>query len=467
MTAQDTAAAGATRRDTAFLGHPVGLGWLSASEVWERFSYYGMQTLLVLYMVGSLLHPGHVEHVLGFAPFRHVIESFYGPLSPQALASAIFGLYAGLVYVTPLLGGFLSETFLGRTTAVTAGASLMALGHFLMAFDASFLLALLCLLSGVGLFKGNIAVQVGDLYSHDDPRRADGFQIYFLGIQLAVIASPLVCGTLGELYGWHWGFGAAGVGMVIGLLTYLLGRPTYPPEPLQLKRDGAIPRGPLTGREWLALLVLLAIIPALAIASVGNQEIFNAYLIWGKESYDLTLLGHVIPVTWLITLDAIVSTATMVLVILFWRWWATRWTEPDELTKLIIGVAIGMLAPLVLAAAAAAHDASGHRVSLAWALGFEILNDVGFANIFPVGLALYTRASPRGWAGVMIPIYYLHLFAGNMLVGWLGGQLEKMSAPQFWLLHAALIAGTAIFLVFIRLTVGRALSPAFHKAPAA
>ncbi|HXZ67011.1 MAG TPA: MFS transporter, partial [Alphaproteobacteria bacterium] len=178
------------RRDRAFFGHPAGLGWLSASEFWERFSYYGMQTLLVLYMIdpkNGLLLPDHVKHVFGFVPFRHLLESVYGPLQPQPLASIIFGLYAGIVYLTPLAGGLLADRVIGRTKAVTIGASLMAVGHFLMAFDQSFLLALLCLLIGVGCFKGNIASQVGDLYAQDDPRRADAFQIYTLGIQLAVI----------------------------------------------------------------------------------------------------------------------------------------------------------------------------------------------------------------------------------------------------------------------------------------
>src|SRR6201997_857421 len=147
--------AAAARRDTAFLGHPAGLGWLSAAEFWERFSYYGMQALLVLYMTHSLLLPGHVEHVVGFAPFRRAIESVYGTLTPQALASAIFGLYAGLVYLTPLAGGLIADRLLGRTRTVVVGAVLMVLGHFMMAFDVSFLIAMLCLVLGVGCFKGN------------------------------------------------------------------------------------------------------------------------------------------------------------------------------------------------------------------------------------------------------------------------------------------------------------------------
>ncbi|HEY4974186.1 MAG TPA: oligopeptide:H+ symporter, partial [Steroidobacteraceae bacterium] len=217
--------------DHSFVGHPRGLGYLAFAEGWERFSYYGMQTLLVLYMVRQLLHPGHIERIAGFNLFRATLERAYGtPLSTVALASAIFGLYTGLVYLTPIAGGIIADRWLGRTRTVTIGALLMAAGHFLMAFDVSFLVALLCLLVGVGCFKGNIASQVGSLYAPADLRRADAFQIYFLFINGAVIVSPLITGTLGEVYGWHYGFGAAGVGMLISLVIYLYGRKWLPPE---------------------------------------------------------------------------------------------------------------------------------------------------------------------------------------------------------------------------------------------
>src|SRR3984885_4260411 len=161
-------------------------------------------------MTHSLLLPGHVEHVWGIATFRHCIEWFLGPLSPQALASMTWATYGLLVYVTPIFGGILAERFIGRTPTVALGGSLMALGNFLMMLHQTFLIALLCLLTGVGCFKGNIATQVGALYAPGDLRRADAFQIYFLFINGAVIAAPLVAGTLGEVYGWHYGFGAAG-----------------------------------------------------------------------------------------------------------------------------------------------------------------------------------------------------------------------------------------------------------------
>jgi POT family proton-dependent oligopeptide transporter len=455
-----TAKAEAIRQaDTAFFGHPRGLAWLSFSEVWERFSYYGMQALLVLYMTHQLLQPGHVENVAGFAPFRVVIEKVYGPLSPLALASVIFGLYAGLVYLTPIGGGILADRFIGRTRAVIVGATLMAIGHFLMAFDVSFLLALLCLLVGVGCFKGNIATQVGDLYALGDPRRADAYQIYMFGIQLAVIVSPFVCGTLGQVYGWHWGFGAAGVGMVIGLIVYLSGRAWLPPEPPIVRRKDKTVRSRLTVAELRTVLALAALVPALALASVANQQIFNAYLVWGEANYQLVFFGKTMPITWILSFGSIISALMIAISVMFWRWWGRRWTEPDEVTKLVIGILIAAVAPLTLAAASAIVASSGQRVGLGWALAFEIINDLGFANIFPVGLALFSRAAPKSLGSMMLGVFYLHLFAGNMLVGWLGGFLERMSGSAFWLLHAGLITASAVFILVIRGVAGRVLAP--------
>lgn len=454
-----------SKSETAFLGHPKGLGWLSASEFWERFSYYGMQTLLVLYLTHYLLQPGHIEQVWGFDAFRRLILWVYGTQSQMALASNTAQLYAGLVYVTPLAGGLLADRVFGRTNTVTAGAILMVVGSFLMALNATFLLALLLLLVGVGCFKGNIASQVGDLYAVDDPRRADGFQIYFLGIQLAVIISPVICGYLGQRVDWHLGFVAAGVGMALGLAIYLFGRSTFPPEPVRRNGTGE-KRPPLTARDWQVVILLVALLPVLAVSIIGNQEIFDAYLVWGEKNFQTVFFGFNMPITWIVSLDAFVSTVTMIGVIAFWRWYGKRWREPDEITKIIIGVSISALGPLVLAGCAAVATATHHPVPLYWALGFHILNDVGFANVLPVGLALYSRAAPRGLGGMMIAVYYIHLFIGNVLVGYVGGLLGTMPDTHFWLLHVGLMAGSAVVLLVARGFFGRLLAPSY-KEPAA
>jgi POT family proton-dependent oligopeptide transporter len=454
--------------DRRFFGHPIGLGYLVFAEAWERFSYYGMLSLLVLYMTQQLFLPGHVEAIAGFPAFRAVLVTVFGDKTPMALALLIGGLYTGGVYVTPIAGGLLADRVLGRTPAVTLGALLMALGHFLMAFEASFLLALLCLLIGVGCFKGNIASQVGELYAADDPRRADAFQVFLLAISLSVIGAPLICGTLGQKVAWHWGFGAAGVGMLLGLVVYLSGRRWLPPDAPRLVRQGQGARRPdrpaLTRDEIITVAVLVALLPILAVCGVGNQQIFGAYIVWGNANYDLVLFGQTMPATWLISMDAIVGAGTIVISVAFWRWWARRRREPQEITKLAIGALIAAFAPLALALASLQQAATGHKVGLAWGLAFHVINDIGYANIFPVGLALYSRAGPRSIAGLIIGIYYLNLFGGNTFAGWLGGFLEPLGAARFWGLHAVLVFGGALALFAAGALFHRHLAPGDPRA---
>ena len=222
--------AGASAQGRTVFGHPRGLVTVASTELWDRISFHGMQALLVLYMVEQLLLPGHVEHIAGFATARAIIESVTGPLSVQALASQIFGLYVGLVYFTPVFGGLLGDRVLGRTGAVTLGAALMTAGHFCMAFEQSFLLALLLLILGAGTLRGNLAPQLGELYSKEDRRRGIAFQIYGSAVNLGAFIAPLVTGILQQAYSWHLAFGFAGVGMLVGLVIYLLGRRDLPAE---------------------------------------------------------------------------------------------------------------------------------------------------------------------------------------------------------------------------------------------
>jgi POT family proton-dependent oligopeptide transporter len=444
--------------DHSFLGHPRGLAYLAFAEAWERFSYYGMQTLLVLYMTRQLLHPGHIERIAGFTAFRAALESAYGgPLSTIGLASAIFGVYTGLVYLTPIAGGVVADRWLGRTRTITIGALLMAAGHFLMAFDASFLVALLCLVTGVGCFKGNIASQVGELYAPSDLRRADAFQIYLLFINGGVIVAPLIAGTLGEVYGWHYGFGAAGVGMLISLVIYLSGRKWLPAELARTRTPSAAPTR-LSPGERTSVIVLILLLPVMALGAVGNQQIFNAYLLWVPSNVDLVFFGRTMPTTWLITLDSVMGVACLLAAVAFWRLWSRRFREPSEVAKIALGLGISAGALLSLAAAATIAS-GGHKAGIGWVLAFEVLNSIGFANLFPVGLALYARASPKALAGTMIGVYYLHLFMANNLVGWLGGLIERISGTQFWLLHAGLVGAAGVLMVLAARLFGHLLAP--------
>ncbi|HEY1962842.1 MAG TPA: oligopeptide:H+ symporter [Rhizomicrobium sp.] len=452
---EDAGAASSRRR---FMGHPVGLAWLSGSEFWERFCYYGMQSLLVLYLTHYLLQPGHIEQVWGYAPFQRLIAWLYPKATQMALASNTAQLYAALVYVTPLAGGPIADRLIGRTATVSIGATLMVVGTFLLALNSTFLIALALLLAGIGCFKGNIASQVGDLYTVDDPKRADGFQIYFMGIQLAVIFSPVICGYLGQRVDWHLGFVAAGVGMVFGLAIYLAGRRHFPPEPLRKKAD-RVERPPLTARNWKTVILLVALLPVLALSIIGNQEIQDAYLVWGEKTFQTVFFGFNMPITWIVSVDAVVSAITLLMVIGFWRWYSRHWKEPDEITKIVIGVAISALGPLVLAGCAVVADRTHHPVPLFWALGFHILNDIGFANVLPIGLALYSRAAPKGLGGTMIAVYYVHLFMGNLLTGYLGGLLGTMPNSTFWLMHAVLMGISAVILLAVRFMFAHVVAP--------
>ena len=441
------AAATTTARPTpdhAFFGHPRGLAVLAFTEGWIDFSLYGMQSLLVLYMTSALLQPEHLRHVLGFGALLAALRPIYGPLHGEPLASVIMGLFVALIWATPLLGGLLADRVLGRTRTIVLGCLLMTAGHFLLAFDASFLVALLCLILGFGLGACNRA-QVGALYAPSDTRRADAFQIYQLAVNLAVIVSPLICGTLGESYHWHWGFAAAGVGMLIGLVVYLAGRRLLPPEPPRRRRKaGAAPI--LNSGEARAVALLILLLPIVALVMVGNQQIFNAYLIWSRDNYQLTFFGHHMPVSWLLSLDAASGVPTTLLSLIAWRWWDRRHGPTHELRKMVIGAAIMATAPLCLAAAAWT-DAGRHAIGLQWGIAFHVINSIGFASLYPIGLSLYSRLAPAALGATLVNSYALSLFLSNLLAGWLGGLLVTLPGATFWLLHAAIVATGAALLL--------------------
>jgi len=418
--------------DRAFLGHPKGLGYLGMVEACERFSYYSMQTLLTLYMVNYLLTPGRQDAVIGLAWLK---TNVFPGLEGQPLASEIFGLYTAFVYLTPVIGGFLADFALGRRAALIAGGVIMSLGHFLMAFEGAFLFALLSLVVGVGLFKGNIASQVGELYGPNDNRRAMAFQIFYIFINVSVIAAPLVSGTLGEKVGWHWGFGCAGVVMVLGLLVYLAAKPWLPADG-RAARAAKEPRARFEHGDGPRVLAVVILVPIMAVALLTNQQIFNAYLVWADKQFQLTFMGTTLPTSWMITIDATLSFSMLVAVAAFWALVGKKTgREPDELGKMIIGCAFIVGAGLCLWLAAITQGSG--KIGLFWPVMFHLVNSIGFAHLLPVSLALFTRLAPRALNASIVGIYYLAFFGANLAVGKIGTLFETMPTPQFWLLHVA------------------------------
>ena len=449
------------RSDRAFLGHPKGLGFLGFTEACERFSYYSMQTLLVLYMVNYLLVPGRIEQVVGLDWLR---SWHYPGLDGQPLSSAIFGDYTSLVYLTPILGGIVADRWTGRRLALIAGAVIMAIGHFLMALEGAFLFALVSLIVGVGLFKGNIATQVGELYGPNDIRRAMAFQIFYIFINVSVIAAPLVSGTLGQKVGWHYGFGCAGVVMVIGLIIYLSAGRWLPPDNRPVRGDKR-EREKLNRDEWMCVFYLVVLIPVMAIALLTNQEIFNAYLVWGDQHFALRFGGFDIPSSWLITLDSALSFSMLVAVAAFWNWYGKRRKEPDEISKMIIGSVFTIAGGLCLVAAAL-EGQSGAKIGLFWPFMFHILNSIGFAHILPVSLALFSKIAPKAITGTVIGLYYLAFFAANKIVGYVGQLYSTLPTTTFWLLHIASAAVGLVAFVVFKIVIGRKFAST-APAPAA
>ncbi len=281
----------ADARQPTFFGEPPALGYLAFTEAWERFSYYGMTALLVLYMSEQLFAPAHIGHVTGFAAFRRGLEFIVGPMSTVALASQMYGLYTGFVYFTPVFGGLIADRWLGRRNAVVLGAILMSMGHIAMAFDVSLLLALSLLIVGCGFLKGNISTQVGSLYAEDDGAgRTRGFSIFSIGINVGAVAGPLVCGALAKYYGWHAGFGLAGILMLAGLATYMAGYRHL--QDAGVRQTAAMEcTPPLTRRDWIVVAALIGTIALTIFQSIAYYQNANLGLLWIHINVNLDCFG--------------------------------------------------------------------------------------------------------------------------------------------------------------------------------
>jgi len=424
-------------------GYPRGLAFLFGTEMWERLSFYGMRALLVGYLVKYLLLPGHVEHVL----FYPQVKSFFGGLAqtPQSFSSLIYGAYMFLIYITPLLGGWLADNHLGQRTTALMGMVLMAFGHFMMAAEALLFPALLILVIGGGLFKTNTTAQVGLLYESGNPQRDSAYAIFYIGINLGATLAPFVCGTLGEKLGWHYGFASAGVGILFGIAIYLWGWRDLPPEPRRAKAQNA-PRQPLSRQEWRSVGALLLLVIPLTLYWACNEQQGNTGALWSIDNTDraINLLGwHTeIPFTWFQALNPFVIFVCTPGILAVWRWQGT--TAPSSTMKMAYGCFL-MTAANLLMAWVAWHGGKAHWL---WLTGYFVIMTLGEIYLYPVSLSLFSKVAPLRFASLMTGVVFLpNALGGGLLQGVLGTLWEKMDKAAFFVMIAALatVAGLLIW----------------------
>ena len=430
----------ASARQQELFGHPKGLTFLFATEMWERFSYYGMRSLLVLYMVHYLLLDGRAEKVVGYATLKSILEGLFGPLGVQPFSSHVYGLYSAFVYLTPILGGLIADRWLGQRRTVILGAVLMALGHFMMAFETLFLLALIVLIFGSGAFKPNISTQVGGLYAPGDRRRDRAFSIFYVGINLGAFLAPLVCGTLGEGYGWHYGFTAAGIGMVIGLVIYLIGLPSLPQDDVRLRRDE--PKKPLDREEWRAIMALALLFLPVTLFWATYEQQGNTIALWANANTDrainLLFWRGEIPTTWFQAFNPFMIFAFTPFVVALWAWQAKRDREPSTVLKMAMGCFGVALANLILVLAA--WQSGTDKASWLWLLAFFAIITVGELYISPVGLSLVTKIAPARLVSMLMGLWLSTSFVGNFFGGFLGSFWSAMDKSHFFLMIAIIAA---------------------------
>ena len=421
-----TVAVGAAPK--SWFGQPPGLTILFLTEMWEKFSFYGMRALLVYYMTKQLL-------------------------IAQGDASLIYGFYTAFVYLTPIAGGIVSDRWLGRRRSVIIGASVMAAGHFMMTFEPLFYAALASIALGNGLFLPSLPSQIGALYAPEDPRRVRSYNIYYVGVNLGGFLAPLVCGTLGELYGWHYGFAAAGIGMLSGLAIYVAGGRHLPAD-LPRAQQAAVSTAAQTDR-WRLFLLLGAIVCAVIVFRGAYEQVGNTVALWADRGVDRAIEPDLsIPMTWFQSLNPLLVFALTPLLLAWWSRLALRGREPAPLRKMALGA--GGVAVSYLMLALVTIFGTG-PASWLWLVAFFVVLTAGELFILPVGLGLFARLAPAGMAATTIAAWFLAAFAGNLLAGALGTLWSRLSASLFFIVMAAVAALSGLALLTLSMRRLRAL----------
>jgi POT family proton-dependent oligopeptide transporter len=414
---------------------PRGLYLLFGVEMWERFSYYGMRAFLVLFLTAAL-------DVGGFGWSKEK-------------ASHLYGWYTGLVYLTPLIGGFLADRVLGTHVAIVIGSIVIAVGHFCLALPVhvTFFLGLALIILGTGFHKSNISTMVGQLFKQGDPRRDGAFTIFYMGINTGALLGPVVCDTLAESprFGWHYGFGAAGVGMVAGLALYvalkrrLLGDIGEVAPARQMVSGHAVAKEPLTREEKermaaIAILAFFNIFFWVAFEQAGSSMNFFA-----KERTDRVILGWEFPIGWFQMVNPL---TIIVFGPLFARLWTTlgaRGREPSTPIKFAAGLFLVAIGFVVMVVAARMSD-GGAMVGPGWLVAAYVLHTWGELCLSPVGLSMVTKLAPAKFSSLMMGVWFLSNFVSDLVAGLVAGTVEKVEKGQLY--H--LLGGQAdFFLMFV------------------
>ncbi len=402
-------------------GHPPGLAVLFFTQMWAEFSYFGLQALLVYYMTQRL----------GF---------------PQAKSSLIYGAYGAAAFFSPFFGGVIADRWLGRTRSVILGGGLMMCGHFAMALPALLFPALALVAIGNGLFVPPLAVQVGALYADDDPRKAHAFSAYYMGINLGGFLAPLVCGSLGEFVGWHFGFAAAGVGMLLGLVLYIACRATLPPEPARRGATALQPRVRLAGQERRDLALIAVLIGVVVLFRIGYEQSGNVIALWVAHDTDraIELFGArlTIPATWFQSLNPLLIIALTPVLIQIWRVMEKRRGSANLFWRMSLGCVVSSLALMVMVAAAMDHAARHAPVSALWVTGYFLLLTIGELMVIPVGLTLVSELAPASAAAMAMGGWYIAKFLGSLAAGVMGAWWGRIPDTLFFAIGAlSVLAG--------------------------
>jgi POT family proton-dependent oligopeptide transporter len=404
------------RNESNLFGQPRGLTILFLTEMWEQFSYYGMRALLVYYMTKQLL--------IG-----------------QQMSSLIYGTYTSMAFFTPIIGGIISDRWLGKRRAVIIGGGTMALGHFMMTFEPLFYPALATIALGNGLFLPSLPSQINDLYRPDDPRRGWAYNVYYVGINVGGFLAPLLCGFLGETYGWHWGFGAAGVGMVLGLVVYVCGG-KYLPEQGRIKRVATQAAPISNGRA--TVLLLLGVGLAVTIFRGAYEQVGNTVALFADAGIDRATALMTIPMTWFQALNPMFVILMTPALLAWWSRRAKAGRDASSMQKMATGALIVAASYLLLALAA--YDAGSGQASWLWLLAYFVVYTLGELFILPTGLGLFARLAPPSMGATTVAAWFLAIFTGSMTAGIVGTLWSRMTHPVYFVLLAA-IAGAAAALL--------------------